>query len=55
MGYRLNDRTTLQFGYRLQTARDFEFDGRNASNGNSIEVKTEFRAHLFEIGVRTSF
>ena len=55
VGYRLNDRTTLQFGYRLQTARDFEFDGRNASNGNSIEVKTEFRAHLFEIGVRTSF
>ncbi len=55
VGYRLNDRTTLQFGYRLQTARDFEFDGRNASNGNSIEVKTEFRAHLFETGVRTTF
>ena len=54
VGYRLNDRTTLQFGYRLQTARDFEFSGRNAL-GNSIEVKTEFRAHLFEIGVRTSF
>ena len=54
VGYRLNDRTTLQFGYRLQTARDFEFSGRNAL-GNSIEVKTEFRAHLFEIGVRTTF
>lgn len=54
VGYRLNDRTVLQFGYRLQAANDLEFDGRNAF-GNSIDVKTELRAHLFEIGVRTRF
>ncbi len=54
VGYRLDDSTTLQFGYRLQTTRNFEFDGRNAL-GNSIEVRTEFRAHLFEVGVRTTF
>ena len=54
VGYRLNDRTVLQFGYRLQAANDLEFDGRNAF-GNSIDVKTELRAHLFEIGVRMRF
>ena len=54
VGYRLNDRTTLQLGYRLQAADDLEFDGRNAF-GNSIDVKTELRAHLFEIGVRMRF
>ena len=54
VGYRLNDRTVLQFGYRLQTANDLEFDGRNAL-GNAINVKTELRMHLFEIGVRMRF
>ncbi len=54
VGYRLNDRTTLQFGYRLQTANDLEFNGRNAL-GNAIDVKTDLRAHLFEIGVRMHF
>ena len=54
IGYRLNDRTTLQLGYRLQTANDLEFNGRNAL-GNTIDVKTELRAHLFEIGVRMRF
>ena len=54
VGYRLNDRTTLQFGYRLQSANDLEFNGRNAL-GNTIDVDTELRAHLFEIGVRMRF
>ena len=54
VGYRLDDRTVLQFGYRLQAANDLEFDGRNAF-GNAISVKTELRAHLFEIGVRMRF
>ena len=54
VGYRLDDRTTLQFGYRLQTANGLEFDGRNAL-GNVIDVETDLRAHLFEIGVRTRF
>ena len=54
VGYRLNDRTTLQFGYRLQTANDLEFNDRNA-RGNTIDVETELRAHLFEIGVRMRF
>ena len=54
VGYRLDDRTVLQFGYRLQAANDLEFDGRNAF-GNAISVKTELRAHLFEIGVRMGF
>ena len=54
VGYRLNDRHTLQFGYRLQIANDLEFNGRNAL-GNTIGVKTELRAHLFEIGVRMHF
>ena len=54
IGYRLNDRTTLQLGYRLQTANDLEFNGRNAL-GNTINVDTELRVHLFEIGVRMRF
>lgn len=54
VGYRLDDRTTLQFGYRLQTANDLEFDGRNAL-GNTIDVKTDLRVHLFEIGMRMRF
>ena len=54
VGYRLDDRTVLQFGYRLQAANDLEFDGRNAF-GNTIDVKTELRAHLFEIGARIRF
>ena len=53
-GYRLNDSTILQFGYRLQTANDLEFSGRNAY-GNAINVETELRAHLFEIGARIHF
>ena len=54
VGYRLNDRTVMQFGYRLLAANDLEFDGRN-DFGNTIGVKTELRAHLFEIGVRIGF
>ena len=54
LGYRLNDRTTLQFGYRLHSANDLEFNGRNAL-GNTIDVETELRAHRFEIGVRMRF
>ena len=53
VGYRLNDRTTLQIGYRFQTASDFEFDGRNAQG--AIDVKTGLQAHLFEIGARMRF
>ena len=54
VGFRLDDRTVLQFGYRLQAANDLEFDGRNAF-GNTINVKTELRAQLIEIGVRMRF
>ncbi len=54
IGYRLNDRTTLQLGYRQQTANDLEFKGRNAL-GNTIDVRTDLRAHLFEVGVRMHF
>lgn len=54
VGDRLDDRTVLRFGYRLQAANDLEFDGRNAF-GNTINVRTELRAHLFEIGARMRF
>ena len=53
VGYRLNDNTTLQFGYRLQFASDLEFSGSNA-NG-SIESKTDLRVQFLEIGFRTRF
>ncbi|MDE0408891.1 MAG: outer membrane beta-barrel protein [Alphaproteobacteria bacterium] len=53
VSYRLNDRATLQLGYRLQIAGNLEFKGRNAQG--AIDGKTEMRAHLFEIGVRMRF
>ena len=53
IGYRLNEKTTLQFGYRLQNGNDLEFSGRNAQG--TINVDTELRVHLFEIGFRTRF
>ena len=53
IGYRLNEKTTLQFGYRLQNGNDLEFSGRNATG--TVNVDTEMRVHLFEIGFRTRF
>ncbi len=53
IGYRLNDKTTLQLGYRLQSASGLEFSGRNATG--TVNVDTDLRAHLFEIGFRTRF
>ena len=53
LGYKLNEKTTLQFGYRLQVGSDLEFSGRNATG--TVNVDTEMRAHLFEIGFRTRF
>ncbi len=53
IGYRLNERMTLQFGYRLQTGNDLEFSGRNQTG--TVNVDTEIRAHLFEIGFRSRF
>ena len=53
VGYRLNENTTLQIGYRLQTASGLEFSGRNAQG--TIDVDTDLRAHLVEIGFRTRF
>ena len=53
VGYRLNENTTLQIGYRLQTASDFEFSGRNP--GGTVDVETDLRAHLVEIGFRSRF
>lgn len=53
IGYRLNEKTTLQFGYRLQNGRDLEFSGRNMTG--TVNVDTEIRVHLFEIGFRTRF
>ncbi len=53
LGYRLSEKTTLQFGYRLQNASGLEFSGRNATG--TVNVDTEMRAHLFEIGFRTRF
>ena len=53
IGYRLSEKTTLQFGYRLQNASGLEFTGRNMTG--TVEVDTDLRAHLFEIGFRTRF
>ena len=53
IGYRLNEKTTLQFGYRLQTGSGLEFSGRNAAG--TVKVDTDMRAHLFEIGFRIRF
>lgn len=53
IGYRLNEKTTLQFGYRLQNGNDLEFSGRNMTG--TVNVDTEMRVHLFEIGFRTRF
>ena len=53
IGYRLNEKTTLQFGYRLQNGSGLEFSGRNMTG--TVEVDTDLRAHLFEIGFRTRF
>ena len=53
IGYRLNEKTTLQFGYRLQNASGLEFSGRNATG--TVKVDTDMRAHLFEIGFRIRF
>lgn len=53
IGYRLNEKTTLQFGYRLQNGNDLEFSGRNATG--TVNVDTDMRVHLFEIGFRTRF
>ena len=53
IGYRLNDKTTLQLGYRLQNASGLEFSGRNATG--TVNVDTDLRAHLFEVGFRTRF
>ncbi len=53
LGYRLNEKTTLQFGYRLQTGSDLEFSGRGMFG--TVNVDTDLRAHLFEIGFRTRF
>ncbi len=51
IGYRLNDKTTIQFGYRLQTGSGLDFSGRNTQG--IVEVDTDLRAQLFEIGFRT--
>ena len=53
IGYRLNEKTTLQFGYRLQTGSGLKFSGRNAAG--TVKVDTDMRAHLFEIGFRIRF
>ena len=53
IGYRLDDKLTLQFGYRLQNASGLEFSGRNATG--IINVNSDLRAHLLEIGFRSRF
>ena len=53
IGYQLDEKTTLQFGYRLQTGSGLDFSGRNTQG--IVEVDTDLRAHLFEIGFRTRF
>ena len=53
IGYRLSDKTTLQLGYRLQNASGLKFSGRNATG--TVNVDTDLRAHLFEIGFRSRF
>ena len=53
IGYRISEKTTLQFGYRLQNGSGLEFTGRNMTG--TVEVDTDLRAHLFEIGFRTRF
>ena len=53
IGYQLDEKTTIQFGYRLQTGSGLDFSGRNTQG--IVEVDTDLRAHLFEIGFRTRF
>lgn len=53
IGYRLSEKTTLQIGYRLQHGSGLEFSGRNMAG--TVDVETDLRAHLFEIGFRKRF
>ena len=53
VGYRLNDNTTLQLGYRLQAGGNLEFSGSNA-NGR-IKSRTDLRVQFLELGFRTRF
>lgn len=53
VGYRIDDATTLQMGYKFQMAPGLQFDGRNAAA--SVRTKSSMRIHLFEIGFRYHF
>ena len=53
VGYRLNDNTTLQLGYRVQAGGNLEFSGSNA-NGR-IKSRTDLRVQFLELGFRTRF
>lgn len=52
-GYRLTDNVILQAGYRLQTASDPGFEGRN--DFGTVKVDTSLRVHLLEVGIRYRF
>ncbi len=58
LGYEVTNAVTVQVGYRLLKANQFEFTGRNVVGGNTVATATattDMQVHLFELGLRYRF
>ena len=53
VGYRLDEKVTLQAGYRMQGGGATELSGRN--DFGTVRSETDMRVHFIEIGLRYRF